>query len=198
VGLELTLAAVEVGCPGHQAPLEALLDCRNGLRELDARPFCLPLDDVATLFRQASLLLAQLMARVGPLAGEQALELQHALARLGLDERRQFVARLIADVLQLVRAPQGADETKEPQLGHCRRRESTRGQEECIGLSERLDEVDDERAGGRQAAEPEADRDPEELALTRASQRDADERQSDQCEADRECELESECHRRIL
>ena len=74
--LQLALAPVEVGRPGHQPLLEPFLHGRDRLRELDACAFGLALDRVAPFLGQAPLLLAQLVAGVRALAREHPLELR--------------------------------------------------------------------------------------------------------------------------
>src|SRR5262249_50634 len=78
---ELTLAAVEVGRPCHQALLQPLLDGSDGLSELDPGALSLALDRVAALFGEAPFLLAQLVARVGAFPGHHPLQLQDSPPR---------------------------------------------------------------------------------------------------------------------
>ena len=63
-GLERPLAAVEVGGPGREALLQALLHLGNRFGELGARPIGLARDQVAPLDRELPLLLAEEVAVV--------------------------------------------------------------------------------------------------------------------------------------
>ena len=82
LGFELPLAAVEVGGPGPEPGLEPPLCPRDGLGQLDPGVLGLTRDRVPPLLGELPLLLAERVARLSALAGEDALELGRALLRV--------------------------------------------------------------------------------------------------------------------
>src|SRR5687767_1288826 len=129
---ELALATVEIRRPRHEAALEPLLDGRDGLGQLDAGALGLPLDGVATLLGEPSLLLAELVARVRPLACQEPLELQLPILRLHVDEARKVRLRGLPEGLCLLDPFEPARECEKTELGDGRGCEPTRGEEQRV------------------------------------------------------------------
>ena len=121
LGLELALAAIEVGRPARQPALQTLLRASDRLGELDACALGLPLDRVAPLFGELALLLAEHVARVRALAREHPLDLGLSLLRVLLQVLVDPVAGLLSEPLGVADATQAAGEHEEARPGRERR-----------------------------------------------------------------------------
>jgi hypothetical protein len=192
--LELTLAAIEVRRPGHEAVLESLLDGRDGLRELDPRSLGLTLDVVAPLLGEPPLLFAQLMTRVRALPGQQAIELERPLVDLGLDEARQVGPRRLREPLELTDTPQAAGERYKAELGNGCRGQAPRSEEDWPRVREVLDEVDRMDGHGYHRRKPEDDGTRYEMTLAGASASERAEGDDHESEAYREGDFKPERH----
>ena len=192
--LELLLAAVEVGGPGHQAGLEPSLGVGNRAGQLRAGVLGLARDRVAPLLGELTLLLAQRVAGLRALPGEHALDLGTSLLGVLVEEGVEPGPRLVADPLHVADATQAAREQEEPRLAKRRHEEPADRDQQERGVVRSFGDLEAGDDGACECEGSQGDCRPQQQALGHACERDRDERHGDDGQCGRKGNLERQSH----